>query len=250
MYHGEWGRCGVKDTIFRKKKDPVEPFRFTREVAEVFDDMARRSIPGYDLMQSLIAGAALRFYREGTGIYDLGCSTGNSITSILEEFGRRMPRITPRIHGIDSSPDMIEIARKRIRCEGVSVGVGDIAAFDAGSASVVLSAYTLQFVSPELRGPVIGRICRSLAAGGVFILAEKLRAGDPVLENFITGLYHDFKRKNGYSNLEIEQKDRALENVLIPFTLEEYRRLIDDAGFRSQEIIFRQYNFTCILAVK
>jgi len=39
------------------------------------------------------------------------------------------------------------------------------------------------------------------------------------------------KRRNGYSEMEIVQKREALENVLIPYRLEENKQLLRDTGF-------------------
>jgi tRNA (cmo5U34)-methyltransferase len=58
------------------------------------------------------------------------------------------------------------------------------------------------------------------------------------------------KRRNGYSELEISQKREALENVLIPYRMEENRELLLEGGFRSVEEFFRWYNFVAFAAIK
>jgi tRNA (cmo5U34)-methyltransferase len=50
--------------------------------------------------------------------------------------------------------------------------------------------------------------------------------------------------------MEIAQKREALENVLIPYRIEENIDLLRNAGFRSVESFFRWYNFCGILATK
>ena len=52
----------LKDDLFRKRK-PQDDFVFDEEVADVFDDMVVRSIPGYETIVSTIGGFAKKYYR-------------------------------------------------------------------------------------------------------------------------------------------------------------------------------------------
>jgi len=60
-------------------------------------------------------------------------------------------------------------------------------------------------------------------------------------------MYHDFKRANGYSDLEISQKRDALENVLIPDTIEVHRARLNAAGLKVS-VWFQCFNFISIIA--
>ena len=63
-------------------------------------------------------------------------------------------------------------------------------------------------------------------------------------------LHHAFKKANGYSDLEISQKRTALENVLIPYKMDENLKLFREAGFKVAEPFFQWYNFVGFLCVK
>ena len=54
----------------------------------------------------------------------------------------------------------------------------------------------------------------------------------------------------GYSDAEIQRKREALENVLVPYRLEENRLMLERAGFSTIDPFFRWLNFACLLAVK
>ena len=43
----------MRDNLFDKKID-IADFRFDKKVVKVFDDMVRRSVPGYDSMIQMI----------------------------------------------------------------------------------------------------------------------------------------------------------------------------------------------------
>jgi tRNA (cmo5U34)-methyltransferase len=62
--------------------------------------------------------------------------------------------------------------------------------------------------------------------------------------------YYEMKRCKGYSELEIFQKREALENVLIPYRLEENKELLRNCGFQDTDILFKWYNFCAMVARK
>ena len=66
----------------------------------------------------------------------------------------------------------------------------------------------------------------------------------------MTDLHHDFKRANGYSELEIAQKRTALENVMKPDSLEEQITRLKNAGFKHITPWFQCFNFTSLIAIK
>jgi len=48
----------------------------------------------------------------------------------------------------------------------------------------------------------------------------------------------------------ISQKREALENVLVPYHLDENVRLLRRCGFRHLDVFFEWYNFCGIVAIK
>jgi tRNA (cmo5U34)-methyltransferase len=117
-------------------------------------------------------------------------------------------------------------------------------------ASVVVLNFTLQFVPLALRDEVIQHIYNGLRPGGVMILSEKLTFEDPHLDDLNIDLHHEFKRANGYSELEIAQKRAAIENVLLPETLATHKQRIAGAGFSSCDVWFQCFNFASLVALK
>ena len=85
---------------------------------------------------------------------------------------------------------------------------------------------------------------------GALLLIEKVTSEDTNFNRLFIKNYYSFKKRNGYSDLEIAQKREALENVLIPYRMEENFDLLKAAGFKSVEVFFRWYNFCGIIAVK
>ncbi|MCF6251604.1 MAG: hypothetical protein L3J75_10100 [Methylococcaceae bacterium] len=65
-----------------------------------------------------------------------------------------------------------------------------------------------------------------------------------------TELHYEFKKTQGYSDLEISQKHSALENVLLAETSAVHQQCLNTAGFRSVEVWFQYFNFASIITLK
>jgi tRNA (cmo5U34)-methyltransferase len=235
------------DTLFTK---PIsKQFEFDADVAAVFDDMLLRSVPFYKESQSLTRRFALNALGDGGVVYDLGCSTA----SLLLEIERTLDKEQSiRLIGIDNSSAMIEHARKKIEAYGSRIELyeGDILLFPYEKARVIISNYTLQFIRPMMRDTLVRTIAETLEEGGAFIFSEKVVSEDPKLNKELIDCYYDFKKVQGYSEYEIVQKREALENVLIPYTMNENILMAKNNGFKTCEVLFRWANFATFIAIK
>lgn len=238
-----------KDKVFSKAQQNIAPFTFSKEVATVFDDMVNRSIPFYREIHSLIVDLVTRYYDDNGVVFDFGCSTGTTILLLehhLLELDRKIKFV-----GVDTSAPMLEIAS--IKCSEVREVTflnEDMTQVDLKGAQVVILNYTLQFLKVDKRKAFLEKIYQALPSGGILILSEKIRSPLGTMEDCITDLYYDFKRRQGYSELEISQKREALENVLITLSPNEQLEMLKAAGFKQSEMLFRWYNFASYLGIK
>jgi tRNA (cmo5U34)-methyltransferase len=241
---------GDRDDLFVRPRSDVHDFTFDRDTATVFDDMVGRSVPFYREIQRMTGEIAADFAVDGTNLYDLGCSTG---TTLLELDSLLPPGV--RFVGVDNSAEMLQKARQKLVEHGMTrpltlVETDLHQGLVVENASAVIMILTLQFVRPLYRDRVIGSIVRGLNEQGCLILVEKLTMMDSLFNRLFIKYYYDLKRRNGYSEIEIARKREALENVLIPYRLEENRELLLSQGFKHVEEFFRWYNFCGVLAVK
>jgi tRNA (cmo5U34)-methyltransferase len=239
-----------KDEIYRASMARIADFRFDEQVAEVFPDMIERSVPGYRSILTAIETMARHYARKNTVLYDLGASLGAASLALL-----RGSRDTGcRIFAVDNSHARTQHFRMRLsrekEGERVLVLEEDILRTDIRNASMVVLNFTLQFIPRAQRSGLLQKICGGLLEGGALILSEKIRFEDTHLQERMTELHHDFKRANGYSELEISRKRSALERVLIPETIATHRERLLQAGFSSCDVYFQCFNFMSMLAVK
>ena len=239
-----------RDDVYAKPRAQTDAFTFDANVADVFDDMIRRSVPGYAMTLSLLGIIAQHYAKPATRIYDLGCSLGAGIVAMRSNL--QVPGV--RFVGIDNSSAMLERCRQNtatieashpvdLRCE-------DILTAPIENASIVVLNFTLQFIEKDQRLNLLQRIHKSLAPNGILVLSEKIRFEDSRIQEDMTVLHHDFKKANGYSALEISQKRNALENVLVPETTANHEHRLDSADFARNEIWLQCFNFASFLAFK
>ena len=242
------------DNIYQTPLDEVPGFTFDGAVARVFPDMIKRSVPGYAetvAMSGIIAG---RYVKPGSNLYDLGCSLGAVTLAMrhgVQAAGDAGQGCT--ITGIDNSASMIERAEHYVALDEATVPVsmvcGDIVGFPLENASVTALNFVLQFIAPEMRFSLLNSIAEATVPGGALILSEKIRF-DPWEQMMQDELHLDFKRANGYSELEIAQKRSAIENVLIPESHEAHVERLREAGFSRVIRWYQCFNFVSYLAVK
>ncbi len=233
------------DKVF--EKSIIKQFEFDEEVASVFDDMLNRSVPFYKDMQRLSINFACNFLEENDKVYDLGCSTASTLIELSKHCEHNLELI-----GIDNSMAMLNRASKKAKAFGVDIELinKDLHDVSYKNAKLIFSNYTLQFIRPLQREKLVKKVFDSLEDEGIFIFSEKVISSNSKLNKQSIDEYYEFKKTQGYSEFEISQKREALENVLIPYTEDENKKMILDAGFSHCETIFKWVNFATFIAIK
>jgi tRNA (cmo5U34)-methyltransferase len=239
-----------KDTIYAHPHEAVGAFQFDESVVAVFPDMIQRSVPGYQTILTGIGELTAQFAQAGSQLYDLGCSLGAATLTMR----RKLAQPNCKIIAIDNSEAMIKRAGEYLHGYHSDIAVelhcADITQIPIENASVVVINFTLQFVEPAKRQQLLDTIYAGLKPGGILILSEKIHFDDNALQHAIEHLHLQFKRANGYSELEISQKRSSLENVLISDTADFHIQRLKQTGFSSAGIWFQAYNFASFIAIK
>jgi tRNA (cmo5U34)-methyltransferase len=238
-----------KDQVFDQPREASD-FEFGNEVVNVFDDMVGRSVPFYGEIQRMIAEIGKDFAAPGSNLYDLGCSTGASMLLLDKTVQDGVKFI-----GLDDSEEMLEKCRDKFHEHNIGhdfeLNYADLnQGVKIENASLVNLCLTLQFIRPLNREQLVRQIYDGMNENGCLVLTEKVLGEDSLFNRLFIKYYYDMKRRHNYSDMEIAQKREALENVLIPYKLEENKALLKKCGFRLVDVFFKWYNFCGILAVK
>lgn len=240
-----------RDTVFASLNS-VGDFVFDESVVAVFPDMINRSVPGYATIISMIGVLSERYCTKGSTLFDLGCSLGAATFSMQQHISHDQYEIV----AVDSSEAMITRLRETIATgdskngDKLNLVCADINDIEICNASVVVLNFTLQFIPRRQRYGLIKKIYEGMNPGGILILSEKIKFPDPHLDTLLIDLYHRFKECQGYSRLEISQKRSALENVLIPESIQEHKERLHKAGFTASDVWFQCFNFASLVAFK
>jgi tRNA (cmo5U34)-methyltransferase len=236
-----------KDQLYAESLSAIVDFEFDESVSHVFADMINRSVPGYATIINMIGMIAAQHAQPNSHIYDLGCSLGACSLAIAQQIQCQ----NVRIYAVDNSQPMLNKLSEHLSDNlNIQVVLDDISAVEMTNSSVIVLNFTLQFIAAEQREKLLQKIYSALKPGGLLILSEKLVETDEPIEQCLSALHHQFKRNNGYSDLEIAQKRIALEKTLIPETLDTHLRRLKKIGFQQANQWFQCFNFASIMAIK
>lgn len=238
------------DNIYAKPHSSLQDFRFDDQVANVFPDMIKRSVPGYSHIIGVVGILAEQYAQPNSQLYDLGCSLGAATVSMRH----RVHAPGVRIIAVDNSQAMLDRSADYLDAEDSPIPVetrcADITDLTIERCSFAVLNFTLQFIAPEQRLPTLKRLYDGMLPGGALVLSEKLSFEDRQQETLLMNHHHDFKRANGYSDLEISQKRQALERVLLPETATAHIERLHQAGFSQVSQWFQSFNFASFIAIK
>ena len=234
-----------EDKVFSKKIS--KKFEFDEAVASVFDDMLSRSVPFYDEVRKLVIALILTEEAEGKKVLDLGSSTAKFLLDLHSKM-----QTTMSLKGLDNSQAMLDRAEQKCQAFAAKIDLelADMLTYTYAQEDIIVANYTLQFIRPIQRMELVKKLYEGLNEDGIFIFSEKVVFKDKKLDKDLIDIYYGYKKEQGYSEYEIAQKREALENVLIPFTIEENIQMCKEAGFKSIDTIFQWANFVTFVAKK
>ncbi|MCG7873530.1 MAG: carboxy-S-adenosyl-L-methionine synthase CmoA [Candidatus Thiodiazotropha lotti] len=239
-----------KDELYADPQQVVPDFIFDERVAQVFPDMINRSVPGYATIINMIGTLASRRVTRGSNCYDLGCSLGAASMAVRSS----MPHQDYALIAVDNSLPMLQQAAKLLEQDQadspIQLVCSDVRDVAIERASMIILNFTLQFIPAEDRADFLTQLYDGMQDKGLLVLSEKIALSNEASQNLFTEMHHSFKKAQGYSDLEISQKRSALENVLIPETLETHKQRLQMIGFTTVEVWFQCFNFVSLLAIK
>ena len=134
------------DLIYSSPQSKVKDFSFDEKVVEVFPDMIKRSVPGYNTVIETIGRLSKTHVTDNSNIYDLGCSLGSATLAMRQNIKAKNCHII----GIDNSSAMVERCKNHINVfkgkTPCSIIQEDILNIKIENATMVVLNFTLQFI--------------------------------------------------------------------------------------------------------
>ena len=220
-------------------------------ISNEFQAHISKSVPLYSDAHELVSSMTDYFIKPSSIIVDIGCSTGNLISSISE----RQSHINDiNFYLIDEISDMINYAENNInkqRNHKYNFVCKNIVNYELPeNIDIILSMFTIQFIPPSIRQNIVDRIYQSLSWGGAFFFFEKINGEDARFQDLLMQNYEDYKLDKGYTLQEIKSKQHSLRGMLKPFSTKGNYDLLIRAGFVDIQPIFQYGLFKGFLVIK
>ena len=143
---------------------------FGGQIPNKFEKHISKSVPLYVEGHNIIGKLSDYFLTEKSVCYDIGCSTANLLSKIYDHTNKKNVEFI----GIEIEKKMFQHAKKNIQKRKIKILNSDIRKIKLKKNNLVISYYTLQFISPNYRQQIINKIFKSLNWGGAFIFLKKL----------------------------------------------------------------------------
>lgn len=225
-------------------------FEFDQSVADIFNNMAHRSIPlyfQYINWSALNVVEAVKHSEDAVFVMDIGCSVGfwlSRIKALSNFFEVKLDNL--RIICCDTSKPMLRKTQEYVNnhgltniCEVYELDITDMPVSfmsrHANRMQVINVGYVLQFIPRENRQLAAINIDNLAAKNCCVVLGQKEtknKKEENVQDDYE---YRCFRLLNGYSKQEIDAKSKALKNSMWPETIED--TLSRFPNYNSREIL-------------
>lgn len=219
-----------------------------KDIDKKFDQHIIRSVPFYLELHKIALKLSEFFIYDKTKILDIGCSTGTLLIDLSKKYPKK--NYTLKFIGIDPVQSMIKNAKLKSNDKRVKFIKKSIFDIKSSNFNYITAILTLQFIHPSKRQGAYHKIYNSLKIGGGFFIFEKTRAENAKNEEINIGIYNDFKRENGFSEKEINQKALSLRGKMECNSPNENVKLLKKSGFRKIFKVFKWFGFEGVLCIK
>ena len=139
---------------------------------------------------------------------------------------------------------MINQAKKNIKDPRVNFVLEDVLNVPIRSANAVVCNFILQFLAKDQRVTLLEKIFQGMESGATLIVSEKIDSPEYI------STHEAWKKINGYSDLEIEQKRSALEKVMLIDSESDHLQRFKSVGFKEIAQWYRCLNWASYLLRK
>jgi len=149
----------------------------------------------------------------GERVLDVGCGTGSLTVALKTSVGP-----TGSVHGLDASPEMIDVARRKAAKAGAhvdfQVGLAEAIPFPNGTFDLVVSQLAIHHLPEDLKPSAFGEMCRVLKSDGRCLIV-------------------DFEPPKSIPGRLVARK--VLGPMIMRTNVTDYRVLLENAGFNHVE---------------
>ncbi len=164
--------------------------QFFNAIAEDWDKLSREVLGGFDL-----ATAVTNLMPACNVAADLGCGTGNVLAAMLGK--------AQTVIGVDGSPRMLELARRRFAQDGdkVSLRIGDLSHLPLRDGEADFASLNMVLHHLPAPGEILREIRRVLSPGGALVITDFNRHEDERMRTEYGDRWLGFDRETLHGHL-------------------------------------------------
>lgn len=227
-------------------------WKFDKNVSKNFDQHVIQSIPFYKEFNNAIVSLSEFYMKENSTIYDLGCSTGNITTGLINlNLSHSLS-----IYAIDREASMLDIAKRKIKKLKKNKNTKiiflkeDILKNKLLKNNLTICSLVFPFFKITDQSKLLKKIYNALEGGGAIIILDKIKSEDVDFETFFNQIYYDFKLRKKIKSIDITRKAKSLRSVHSLKSQKETEAMLYKSGFKKIENFFKFMNFSGFIAVK
>lgn len=151
--------------------------------------------------------------KPGENLLDVGCGTGGVTIPAKERIGQN-----GTVAGIDPSPEMIAVARKKAERAGLDIefriGVIESLPYPDASFDVVTSSLMMHHLPYDVQVKGLAEVYRVLKPGGRLLIADAMRPGNFLMKRLFASLTRRHGVKFGVEDLPETLKSAGFSTAI------------------------------------
>ncbi|WP_195986014.1 methyltransferase domain-containing protein [Clostridium sp. D33t1_170424_F3] len=201
--------------------------------AAEYDEEIRRTLPYYEEFYRQTADAVQACQTGALSWLDVGCGTGKMAELAFKKIHLK------RFVCLDSSSEMIQIARARFALPCAEFQVADMREMDYDNEFDVVTAIQVNhYLQKEERIKSLQKCWKALKVGGIFISFENFAPNSGFLQRLYLDRWKTYELQQGKDREECERHIARYGKAYFPITLSEQLDAIKSCGFREAELLW------------
>ena len=198
-----------------------------------YDKKIKQTLPYYDDFYEQVVELVKVFNHNSVRWLDIGCGTGKMGSVAFENVELE------KFVFVDSSDEMIEIAKKRFNCHNAEFSVCDVQDIAYINEFDVITAIQVNhYLHIDERKIVLQKCYEALKENGLFISFENFAPFTDLGKSVYLEKWKQYQMKQGKSPEECKKHIERYGKDYFPISLSENMELMRNCGFKDVEILW------------
>lgn len=199
-----------------------------------YDKKIKQTLPYYEEFYKQIVNVIKSYYNRKVSWIDVGCGTGDIVRWGLE--------LADRFVLCDSSPDMLNIAKKQVVSENTKFVLKSVQEMEyENEFDVVTAIQVFHYLTAGERKKAVSKCFDALKQEGIFITFENFAPDTEYGKKLYLERWMRYQTEYGRSEQESKAHILRYGKNYFPIKIDESKKLIKECGFKDVELLWCSY---------